>query len=289
MPHSSLMTTLMLVVVASVVGLSAYGDAKYIRATQHVPNSYIVQFASGHRGDAEKAMVNVGGAIGERFTMIDAVAVTLTDAQAQALTRKPFVQVVEENAEIDTASTSESGLNVRLRSTLNPATLWGLDRTDQLTLSNLRVDNSYTWCANGTGVRAYVVDTGVRPTYGDISGRVDSAVALKTILASYSTSNPIYLNPQDCWNDLLNYDKAAASHGTGVATIIGGTQLGIAKGVTLVDARASSCTGISNSARLIRVLQWICQEDANRAGHPSVINISSSTVTRDPNAGALNA
>jgi len=239
------------------------------------------------------AVADVGGTVGERFTMIPAFTVTMTPQQANGLAHSKAITVVEENDTFEIASATETGLNVPLNSKGNPSTLWGLDRIDQLTPTNPRVDNSYTWCADGSGVRAYVIDTGIRYDYGDIAGRVDRAIALKNLLASYPTSDPLHLDPTDCWNDQTVNNLAAAAHGTGVATIIGGTRLGVAKGVTLVDARTLNCQAgrndANNMARIVRVLQWICQEDVNRTGHPSVINISISQLTRDASASALNA
>lgn len=264
------------------------GGPLYIHAVRHVPNSFIIQFSPGGAVAAESAVAAVGGTVHDRFTMINAFTASMTDTQASLLSRAPSsITVVEENALIETAAT-QHGLDVPLNTANNPATLWGLDRIDQMLPTDPRLDDSYTWCEDGTCVRAYVVDTGVRPTNADIAGRVDSATALKTILSNEPPSEPTYLNPTDCWDDSTENMKAVASHGTSVATIIGGAQLGVAKGATLVDARASDCRGVTNSTRMIRVLQWICQEDPNRAGHASVINISASTLQRDAQASALN-
>ena len=45
---------------------------------------------------------------------------------------------------------------------------WGLDRIDQ---RDLPLDDSYTYDFDGTGVTAYILDTGIRPTHNDFGGR----------------------------------------------------------------------------------------------------------------------
>ncbi len=268
------------------MSLSAHGDAEFLHAKNRIENSYIVQFDAAARHGAEQAIAAVGGLIVDQYTIITADAVVMTEKQAQALAHVPGIAMIEENALLETAPT-QTGLNVQLNNVGNPATLWGIDRIDQLRPSDARVNNSYTYCYNGAGVRAYIVDTGVRPDYGDIAGRVDSAIPLKNLLGGYPSTNPTYLNPRDCWNSDPDKNNPEAAHGTGVATIVGGTVWGVAKGVTLVDARANDCAGKGNTTRMLRVIQWICQEDVNRAGHASVINISSAALGQY--TGALNS
>src|SRR4029079_3662230 len=71
--------------------------------------------------------------------------------------------------------------------------------------------------------------------------------------------------------------SAVAAHGTAVASIVGGATAGVAKGVTIVDARGLDCGGgvinQTTTSRMNKVLEWIPQ-DPNRHGAESVVNIS---------------
>ena len=81
--------------------------------------------------------------------------------------------------------------------------VWGLDRIDQ---RDLPLSNSYTYNYDGSGVTAYVIDTGVTNTHVEFGGRARSGY------------------------DFVDNDSDATDcngHGTHVAGTIGGSQYGL--------------------------------------------------------------
>ena len=124
---------------------------------------------------------------------------------------------------------------------------WGIDRIDQ---QNLPLDGSYSYGNDGSGVTAYIVDSGIRQTHSDFTGRITNGFDTIGDGNSYS----------DCYG-----------HGTHVAGIIGGTQYGVAKKVNIVPVRVFACSGSATGTNLLNGLNWI---KANHPGGPAVINMS---------------
>jgi subtilisin family serine protease len=130
-----------------------------------------------------------------------------------------------------------------------PSPTWGLDRIDQ---RDLPLSKSYTYTPTGTGVKAYIVDTGILPTHADLKGRV---LAGATAINDGRGSN-------DC-----------NGHGTHVAGTVGGTTYGVAKQVTLVPVRVLDCRGSGTWSGVISGLDWIVKQETGKAS-TAVANMS---------------
>ena len=163
---------------------------------------------------------------------LDGFSATLSGAQLRALRRDSKVVGIEPNQVI------------HLDTTQSPTPSWGIDRIDQ---RNLPLSNSYTFTATGTGVTAYVIDTGINPTHPDFGGR--AAVAFDA-----TGGDGI-----DCHG-----------HGTHVAGTIGSTSYGVAKNVQLRGVRVLDCNGFGTTADVIEGVDWVT---ANSPG-PAVANMS---------------
>ncbi|WP_434925858.1 S8 family serine peptidase [Shewanella sp. HL-SH5] len=123
---------------------------------------------------------------------------------------------------------------------------WGLDRIDQ---RDLPLDNNYHYDYDGSGVTAYVVDTGVLTSHNEFGGRASSGY------------------------DFIDNDFDATDcngHGTHVAGTIGGSSYGVAKNVNIVGVRVLNCSGSGSNSGVIAGINWV----KNNASGPSVANMS---------------
>jgi subtilisin family serine protease len=161
-------------------------------------------------------------------------AATLSPSAVEALRNNPNVSYVEADTE------------VRAFPTQSPAT-WGLDRIDQ---RNRPLTNSYTYQATGSGVSAYIIDTGIRLTHNEFGGRAVSGF------------------------DAIDGGSAddCNGHGTHVAGTVGGTTYGVAKAVRLVAVRVLNCQGSGTTSQVVAGIDWVTGN--HLAGQPAVANMS---------------
>lgn len=198
---------------------------------------YIIVFSDRGNPAAERAAIaGLGGRVFFSYeNVFNGVAVSLPEAALNGLKNRPGIELIEADGEVTTQGT-QSGAT------------WGLDRIDQ---RNLPLSGTYTDNVSGSGVDAYIIDTGILSTHSDFGGRVTS-FGYNAIKDRRGT--------QDC-----------NGHGTHVAGTVGGAKYGVAKNVRLIPVRVLDCRGSGSWSGVVAGMDWVV---ANHGTAPAVANMS---------------
>lgn len=215
-----------------------------VRPGDVVPGSYIVALTAG--GDVDRVAGRHGipaRALTARYTSaLRGFAATLPPAAAARLANDPQVERVQPDRWMGLAATQSYAP-------------WGLDRTDQ---RDLPLSGTYDYDTTGAGVKTYIIDTGVRASHRDFTGRV-----IKGFDA---------IDGGDGMSD-------CHGHGTHVAGTVAGDSYGIAKGVTVVPVRVMNCKGVGTTAEILAGIDWMVRQHV--PGRPAVANMSIVTLLEE--------
>ncbi|KAF9288481.1 hypothetical protein BGZ68_000186 [Mortierella alpina] len=210
-----------------------------------IPDSYIVVLKNGNTADSFKTKFddianrqNGRGrkpTIHRKYEAVPGFAATVNAAALKELLAADEVEYVEQDA-IITLSGSQT----------SPPS-WGLPRVSQRD----RVAGApYLYNdAAGSGVTAYVIDTGVYTAHSDFGGRA-------TWGANFISGS-------------ANTDENG--HGTHVAGTIGGTKYGVAKKVSIVGVKVLDAGGSGSTSGVVAGMDWVA---ARAVAGKSVVNMS---------------
>ncbi len=195
-----------------------------------------------------------------------AAIVELTAAKAASLATNPNVRSVQKNVRVKKSGTQT-----------NPP--WDLDVLDSRAGT---LDHSYTYPNTGSGVTAYVVDSGLTTVNSEFatasvgvginfvqrgSAEVVNPDPALAVAACGSGIDDTSVDPTDTVDQ--------AGHGTAVTSLIVGATFGVAKGATVVPVRVLDCNGGGYATDVYKAVDWILANHA--AGAPAVVNISLGT------------
>lgn len=204
-----------------------------------IPGQYIIVFedrVADVDAVAEELVRGHNGHKNHVYTKaIKGFSANFSDADAAEIAADPRVKYVEEDS-IVSIDTTQTGAT------------WGLDRIDQ---RSLPLNGNYTYNVTGSGVKAYIVDTGINTAHTEFGGRAIGGV------------------------DEIDGSLPAADcngHGTHVSGTVGGATYGVAKGVTLVAVRVLDCNGSGTNSGVIAGVNWVTSD--HLAGQSAVANMS---------------
>jgi len=164
---------------------------------------------------------------------IKGFAATIPAQALEGIRRNPNVDYVEAD-----------GI-VSINQQNNPPS-WGLDRINQ---RNLPLDNLYTWQNTGSEVKVYIIDTGIRYSHNEFGNR--ASFGFDAIDQNG--------NGEDC-----------NGHGTHVAGTVGGSNVGVAKEVSLISVRVLNCQGSGTWSGVVAGVDWVYANSTP----PAVANMS---------------
>lgn len=224
---------------STIQNLSDQSEISRPGASKPISGAYIVVFKESSglnvENEANKIKNTFGGNVNQIYQhALKGFAISNLNSKAvEGIKKNPKVAYVEQDMEVFAVGTQ------------SPTPSWGLDRIDQISLP---LNSTYNYTPTGAGVKAYIIDTGIRLDHVDFAGRVVKGI------------------------DVIDKTfKDGNGHGTHVAGTVGGTKYGVAKEVTLVAVRVLNNRGSGTISGVIAGVDWVTGDHTTG---PAVANMS---------------
>lgn len=269
--------------------------AKFVKTKKPIPNRYVVVLEDDVVPDnvplevrrarvaaiAKSHAQTHGGSVDFIYeTALKGYAIELpNEAAARAISRSPRVRWVEEDGYGEWAQAPASP---------QPSPPWGLDAIDLPMPApapdiNGRTNGFYGFGADGTGVTAYVLDSGINTSHPEFMTPFFSRAAIaadcfKFVNCVSGTQTSFAIN-QFCASGLPSgSNNDCWGHGTHVAGTIGGNTYGVSKNVNLRSVKVGSTFGPVISA-IIAGVNWMTGNHQASPSTPAVANMSVEVAT----------
>ncbi|XP_071507076.1 aqualysin-1-like [Diadema antillarum] len=203
--------------------------APLLKHSEPIPGKYIIKLKDEYDIDEIASAVSLtGGRVGNKFRrVLRGFAADLSDRVLDVVRSLEAVEYVEQEGVYSAQVT------------------WGLDRIDQ---RDLPLDNYYGPRGTGSGYTVWVIDTGVRDTHEEFSGRAQQVV-------NYAGGEN-----EDC-----------NGHGTHCAGIVGSDSYGVATEVQIRGVKTLNCFGSGSTGGILSGCEYvIANADGNSIASMSV-------------------
>ena len=217
-----------------------------------VPGQYIIVFKDGVDREAarqaalEKIASGGGKVIFQYSSALDGLAAELTPATLRLLRQDGRIEFIEQDQKVNVTDEDDP---FEIQTMADSTNYWGLDRIDQ---TDLPLDHAYYYPSSaGQGVNIYIIDSGIRKTHVNFTGRVN--------LVFDAVGGSIDPPASDC-----------NGHGTHVAGTAAGNVTGVARKANIFSVRVLDCTGTGTTSLIVAGINWVTQNHIK----PAVANMS---------------